>query len=123
MYAKNLLNETPLSLALKNENDNILNILLMKIQFLAIENETEFKSSQFQNFIGKGSNMFHVRKNEGNLSLLLHILNNVPMTLQKREILIDLLTKIDKEKYPNDAQNSEYRIVENLKIGVPTSNI
>ena len=65
--------------------------------------------------------MFHIRKNEGNLSLLLHILNNVPMTLQKREILIDLLAKIDKEKYPNDAKNSEYRILENLKIGVPTS--
>ena len=100
-----------------------LTILLLKIQqVLAVENKSEFKSSEFQDFIGQGKYMFHLRKYNQNLCLLQHILNNVPNTVQEREILIDLLDKIQKERSPSDDLNSrEYKVIENLKTGIPTS--
>ena len=125
LYTVNSAGDTPLSMALKSKNNNILQFFLMKIQVYSMENKIEFQSTEFQDFVGSDENMFHLRStrimNDKNSSLLKYILKNNPMTLGEREILIDLLAQIDKDRYPDDSKNSEYRVIETLKAGIPTS--
>ena len=118
VYMKNASGETPLCLALNSRNESILTILLMKIHALSIENEDEFKRPDCQEFLGNKRKMFHQRKNSQNHSLINFILENCPDTLKEREILIDLLEKILKERYPKDI---ELMVLENLRSGIKTS--
>ena len=116
---KNNNKETPLSLALENGNEKMIGIIMNHIS-QAMSNEEEFKTLQ-ENF-GKGKNMLHIQKcNNKNESLLQFILNRNPSTLKEREIVIDLLRKIDMERYPMDLKNSEFRVLEQLRTGIHTS--
>ena len=111
LYTVNSAGDTPLSMALKSKNNNILQFFLMKIQVYSMENKIEFQSTEFQDFVGSDENMFHLRStrimNDKNSSLLKYILKNNLMTLGEREILIDLLAQIDKDRYPDDSNVGE----------------
>ena len=104
---------------MENGNEKMIGIIMNHIS-QAMSNEDEFKTLQ-ENF-GKGKNMLHIQKcNNKNESLLQFILNRNPSTLKEREIVIDILRKIDMERYPFDLKNSEFRVLEQLRTGIHTS--
>ena len=81
-----------------------------------LKNKKTFESKKFQDYLGYGSNMFHLKS-----GLLKYIVDQGNPMIEQREQLINVLIKIDKFRNPKDPKNSEYRVKEMLKLGLDTS--
>ena len=75
---------------------------------------------------GEGEDRFYLVKSEalGEKSLLQYIVDNGPRMMKQREDLLDVLSKhveTKSEGKPLDQKEIELKIINNLKLGLPSS--
>ena len=121
VYIQNKLGQTPLDGAISSKNEKVIKILLVEFLSFSLKNRSAFKKREYQNFIGYGENMFHLRKHFHDVSLLRYITDQGDIKLKEREELLFLLVLIDKSRYPKDLENSELRVIEQVRMGLPSS--
>ena len=119
-FIKNNKGETPLDLAIELQNEIIVKLLLVQIISLSLNDDSTFENEDLQNFLGESSDCFFLRTHSS-ISLLQFIINKGTAMLKEREELLTLMVKIDRHRYPNDLKNSEFRVRELLKVGLPPS--
>ena len=113
--------QTPLDGAISSKNENVIKVLLVEFLSFSLKNRSILKKEAFQKFVGVGEEMFHLRKHFHNISLLRYITDQGDSKLKEREELLTLLVLIDRFRYPKDLENSELRVIEQVRIGLPSS--
>ena len=118
-FTKNNNGMVPLEIA--RHNKNIFRIILIDFLNYALKSP-KFSSSEFQNQLGSGYNLFCLKRDfEGNKTLL-EFLNDQGL-VKEREELIQLLIKMDKHRHKENfnEQESEKRIIKILRAGMKPS--
>ena len=121
VYIQNKLGQTPLDGAISSKNENVIKVLLVEFLSFSLKNRSILKKEAFQKFVGVGEEMFHLRKHFHNISLLRYITDQGDSKLKEREELLTLLVLIDRFRYPKDLENSELRVIEQVRMGLPSS--
>ena len=117
-FVKNKNDKTPLKMA--KTNTDVFQIIF--IDFLNFSLKTsKFASDEFQNQLGSGPDMFCLKK-DFNEKTLLEFLNEKDL-FKEREEMIQLLIKIDKFRYPGDSDGKgKKRIIRILRSGMKSSS-
>ena len=121
LCSKNKFGQTPLDLALASKNDGLVKIVLVEFLNFALKNNSIFQTNEFQQFLGEDGNMFHLIHRFEDRSLLKYIVDQGTSMMKERQELLDLMIKIDKFRNSEDLENSQYRIVQQLKFGLESS--
>ena len=125
VYVKNKMKETPLDLAEANEQSSdhhgVASFLLLEFISFLLKNQALLGEPDIDEFVGVGSEMFHLKPRFKGKSLIEYIMDNGGSMLKERETLIDFLVKIDELYFPNDDENREFRVIDQLKRGLPSS--
>ena len=109
--------------------DNFNTNLAFFIGLLAREDITDEKKKSLM--VGEGEERFYLVKTavlgdqSGEKSMLQYIVDNGPRMMKQREDLLDFLAKrverFDSEGKPLDQKQIEMKIINNLKLGLPSS--
>ena len=122
VYKMNNKGLTPLDEAILSRNNKVIKILLDNFLSASLKDESLYQNNEFLTFLGREKEMFFLRRFYQDISLLSYIIDQGITMLKEREELLDLMKKIDEIMYPSDKENSEFRVTEQLKLGLPSSS-